>query len=129
MKISKLLFLLLLIPLASCKGTEASNNSNGGELSNSPTSVVESLEPAASVAVYHHVRFVNYDNALLEEQDVLHGQPVTYKGILPTQPEDDEFTYEFLKWDKDLSSVTSDMTIKATYTAIPKEDWGSVIWF
>ena len=130
MKSSKLLFLLLLIPLASCKGTETSNNSTVEESSNvSTTSVVESLEPSTNVAVYHHVKFVNYNNALLEEQDVLHGQAVTYKGILPTKPEDDEFTYEFLKWDKDLSSVTSDMTIKATYTAVPKEDWGSVIWF
>ena len=116
MKYYKLLFLCL-IPLVSCRSTETSSN----------TSFVD--ESSYVSATYHHVRFVNYDNTLLEEQDVQHGQPVTYKGILPVKPEDDEFTYEFLTWDKDLSSITSDITAKATYTAIPKEDWGSVIWF
>ena len=44
---------------------------------------------------YYHVTFVNYDDSVLYEIDVLEGEEATYVGDEPTRPDDDEFTYTF----------------------------------
>ena len=108
---------LLFIPfsLFACKGSESSK-----EVSNTQD---------ASIALYHHVTFLNDDNAKLLEIDVLDGETAVYSGDTPAKAEDDEFTYEFKGWDKDLTNVKSDITTKALYDAIPKENWGSIEWF
>lgn len=82
----------------------------------------------ATPLVYHHVTFVNYDDSVLYETDVVEGKAATYKGETPTQPDDDEFKYEFDGWDKDFSSIISDVTIKAKYKEIAKVPWGPIIW-
>ena len=75
--------------------------------------------------------FQNYDETVLLEIDVLEGNEAVYSGETPTKPEDDEFTYEFEKWDQEdnLKAVTSDVTTKAVYKATAKENWGPIIWF
>ena len=45
--------------------------------------------------VYYHVTFLNYDETLLYEVDVLEGHEAVYSGETPTKAEDDEFTYTF----------------------------------
>ena len=75
--------------------------------------------------------FQNYDETVLLEIDVLEGNEAVYSGETPTKPEDDEFTYEFEKWDQEdnLKAVTSDVTTKAVFKANAKENWGPIIWF
>ena len=92
-----------------------------------------SEEPSSSVPTptYYHVVFQNYDETVLLEIDVLEGNEAVYSGETPTKPEDDEFTYEFEKWDQEdnLKAVTSDVTTKAVFKATAKENWGPIIWF
>lgn len=92
-----------------------------------------SEEPSSSVPTptYYHVVFQNYDETVLLEIDVLEGNEAVYSGETPTKPEDDEFTYEFEKWDQEdnLKVITSDVTTKAVYKATAKENWGPIIWF
>ena len=79
--------------------------------------------------VYYHVTFLNYDETKLYEVDVLEGHEAVYSGETPTKAEDDEFTYEFDGWDKDLSNIQADVTTIATYNPVAKEGWGGLIWF
>ena len=81
--------------------------------------------------IYYHVTFVNYDDSVLYEVDVLEGEEAVYQGETPTKEEDEECTYSFDGWDVDLTSITSDVTVKATYIGIAKEDkgnWDPIIW-
>ena len=79
---------------------------------------------------YYHVVFVNYDETtVLYETDVLKGSTATYSGEAPTKEEDDEFTYEFIGWDKELTDIQSNTTFTAQFKAVAKENWGPIIWF
>ena len=78
---------------------------------------------------YYHVTFVNYDNNVLYEVDVLEGTEAVYEGKDPTKPEDTDFTYTFKGWDKDLSSITSDLIANAVYNQVEKINYGPIIWF
>ena len=78
--------------------------------------------------VYYHVTFVNYDDSMLYEIDVLEGSEAVYGGETPTKAEDDEFTYEFIGWDQNLLQISADLTTKAQYNPVPKEPgWGPII--
>ncbi len=77
----------------------------------------------------YHIKFVNYNDDLLYEADVNEGETATYKGVAPTKPEDDEFTYEFTGWDKELTNISSSFTTKAQYKPVAKENWGPIHWF
>ena len=58
----------------------------------------------------YHVRFVDYDNTVLKEEDVLYQESAT----APADPTRNGYT--FAGWDKDFSSITAAITVKATYT-------------
>ncbi len=143
---------LAIISLVSCKNPKQSSDSKENEQSSvPPISYSSSLEETSSsseepvssgtseissediqssnVETYYHVTFVNYDDSLLYETDVLKGNDAEYKGETPVKPEDDEFTYEFVGWDKELTNIQSETTFKAEYKLIAKEGWGSIIWF
>ena len=77
--------------------------------------------------VYYHVTFLNYDETKLYEVDVLEGTEAVYSGETPTTPEDDDFTYTFKEWEKDLSRITEDLTTKAVYELTAKNNWGPII--
>ena len=100
--------------------------SSSSDISSSSESSSESSIPEET---YYHVTFLNYDDSLLYEVDVLEGTEAIYGGETPIKPEDDEFTYEFKGWDQDLTNIQAEMTTKAQYTYIAKENWGSIIWF
>ena len=117
--------------LVSCGPMKTSDKSISEEESTS-VSISSSEEPlttSASDGTYFHVTFLNYDDSLLYEVDVLDGEAAIYQGTTLIKPEDDEFTYEFIGWDKDLSSINSDTIAKAQFEAIAKENWGSISWF
>ena len=78
--------------------------------------------------VYHHVTFLNYDETKLYEVDVLEGAEAVYSGETPTKAEDDEFTYEFEGWNKDLTNIQADVTTVAQFKYVAKENWGPIIW-
>ena len=82
------------------------------------SSRVEESSSESSIATYYHVKFVNYDDSLLYEVDVLEGNAATYVGETPTREGTDTVTYTFKGWDKDYSSVTSDLTVVATYYSV-----------
>ena len=83
---------------------------------------------AEPLPIYYHVEFVNYNGSLLYEVDVLEGEEAIYVGNTPKRPSDDDYTYEFIGWDKDLLSIEADTVATATYKA-NKIDWGTIIWF
>ena len=126
-KLAKLIISsLALISLISCTDKTSSNKEPA---SSDQAPVTSQIGTSIPEGTYYHVRFVNYDDTLLYEVDVLEGTEARYVGNNPTREEDDEFTYEFKGWDKDLKSVTSDLTATAQYNAVAKENWGSIIWF
>ena len=106
-------------------------SSSEAPISSSQDIPSSSEQPSSSLpeGTYYHVVFQNYDETVLYEVDVLEGETATYGGETPIKPEDDEFTYEFKGWDKDLTSILSDVTTMAEYSYTAKENWGSIIWF
>ena len=104
----------------------SSEETSSSEVSSSSESSSESSIPEGT---YYHVTFINYDDSVLYEVDVLEGTEAIYSGETPIKPEDDEFTYEFSGWDKDLTNIQSDVTATAQYTYTAKENWGPIHWF
>ena len=115
-----------LFSLTSCTdNTEKTTNSSTGSKSE-PTS---ESSVNSSVETLYTVTFLNYDETVLDTVKVKEGEEAIYSGATPTRPEDDEFTYSFKGWDKDLKNITSDVTTRAEYNYTAKENWGSIIWF
>ena len=147
MKVLKVLFsTFALLALVSCaSNTDSFSSSQGGNPSSS--SDTSSAEPSTSSTnsssssssnpssssvhqdVYYTVTFLNYDETPLQEVRVLEGEEAHYTGATPTREEDDEFKYEFDGWDRDLKNIQSNVTTKATYKAVAKENWGPITWF
>ena len=117
----------------SSSSSQVSSSGSEQSSSNPSSNPSSSSEEPSSVPTptYYHVVFQNYDETVLLEIDVLEGNEAVYSGETPTKPEDDEFTYEFEKWDQEdnLKVVTSDVTTKAVFTPTAKENWGPIIWF
>ena len=130
-RLSLLLSSFVIFSLISCNNPqEQSKQDSSKEDSSNPILISGEIDPSASlsVEVYYHVTFVNYDESILYEYDVLKGSEATYTGEDPVKEEDDEFTYEFDGWDKDLTNIQSDTTFVAQYKATAKENWGPIIW-
>ena len=118
-KLAILSLLLLPVALVSCREE------------NTPTTkpTVTTTTSSEDSTITYHVIFQNYDLTTLYETDVNQGEDVTYQGETPTKPENDEFTYEFKGWDKDLTNVQENFTTIAEFNTIAKEDWGPIHWF
>ena len=89
--------------------------------SNIEESVSEDPISESSIQATFHVKFVNYNDELLYEVDVLEGTAATYVGETPTREGTDTVTYTFKGWDKSYSSVTSDLTVVAKYYSVSKD--------
>ena len=61
------------------------------------------------------VNFYNYDDTLLDSCIVASGEAATYSKEAPTKPATLEYCYEFKGWDKDITNVTSNLDVKATF--------------
>ena len=132
MKNKRLLFGLLniiFISVTSCTNNEQQRTISSSSSVLSVESIPSSLSQESIQDIYYHVSFINDDETLLYETDVLKGDTATYVGVTPIKEEDDEFKYEFIGWDQPLNNINNDLVTKALYKSIAKENWGPVIWF
>ena len=108
-------------------GQESSSSQKQSSSSESTSS--ESSSSSEPFEVYYHITYKNYDGTILEEKDVLEGSEAIYTGETPTREDDEEYTYEFIGWDKenDLKVVSADITATAQFKATGI--WGPIIWF
>ena len=64
----------------------------------------------------------NWDGTVLEtDEDVEYGTIPTYDGVEPTRKSDDQYTYKFSGWDKEVAAVSGDETYTATFSSIKNE--------
>ena len=64
------------------------------------------------------IRFFNFDNELLDEQEVEYGVVPEYAGETPVRPENDEYTYTFIGWDIEAENITGDTNCHAQFRYI-----------
>ena len=148
-QLSLLFSIVAIFSLISCNAPQEESKQDNSKSSSNPILIISSIDtstsnvpnsgnndissqfqPPASIEVTtYHVTFINYDESVLYETDVYEGSTATYSGEDPTKEEDDEFTYEFDGWDKELTNIQSDTTFVAQYKAVAKENWGPIIWF
>ncbi len=80
----------------------------------------------------HIVSFVNWDGTPIAQIIVEDGQSATAPED-PTREGDAQYTYTFNGWDVDISNVTADMTVTATYTqsvnsyTVTFKDWDGTV--
>lgn len=123
------LFNIIFISVIGCTNNEQQRTVSSSSSVLSVESISSSLSQESIQDIYYHVSFVNDDETLLYETDVLKGDTATYVGVTPTKEEDKEFKYEFIGWDQPLININNDLVTKALYKSIAKENWGPVIWF
>ena len=89
-------------------------NATGGTYTFNYNTSTRMLEVLFSPDSYTVV-FKNWDGTVLSTQSVVHGSAAKAPAT-PTRPATAQYTYTFKSWDTDFSNVTSDLTVKATYT-------------
>lgn len=72
-----------------------------------------------AMGVYFSVAFVDWDNTLLGAQAVIEGGSATAPAA-PAREDDAQYTYTFSGWDTAFDNVTSNLIVKAEYTATVK---------
>lgn len=101
--------------------TRQSDNNVKYTFSQWSRSLLNITEDTTIVAQYtgelkpYEVKFVNYDDSLLDIVYVLHGDSAIYAGAAPTRPSTEAKSYRFIGWDGDYSYVTSDRTLRAQF--------------
>ena len=63
------------------------------------------------------IKFINYDETVLESKEVKYGVVPTYTGATPTRTNTAQYSYAFDRWDNAIVAVTGDATYKATFTS------------
>lgn len=118
LKKNKLIILSLLFLLTSCSLTNLNVNNI------TTTSNITFEEPK-----YYTVTFLNYDDSILGSISVKEGETANYTFLPPKKPDGDEFSYQFIGFDKDLNNISSDIFTHAEFKEIPKVNWGEITWF
>ena len=118
LKKNKLIILSLLFLLTSCSLTNLNVNNI------TTTSNITFEEPK-----YYTVTFLNYDDSILGSISVKEGESANYTFLPPKKPDGDEFSYQFIGFDKDLNNISSDIFTHAEFKEIPKVNWGEITWF
>ena len=91
-------------------------------------------ESVSETKPQYKVTFLNYDDTFLYETMVFEGSKAYYSGELPTREVeteegiDSDFEYRFVGWDQDLTAIYSDITTKAIYEYVAKQNWGPIIF-
>ena len=80
------------------------------------------------------VRFLNYDGSELQSEELEYGTTPEYAGPVPEKPADAQYTYSFIGWSPEISSVTGAVDYTAvfnetvnTYTVTFVNENGSVL--
>ena len=63
------------------------------------------------------IKWLNDDDTELQIGEVEYGTTPTYDGETPHKDADEQYTYTFAGWDKEVVSVTGEATYKATYSS------------
>ncbi len=89
--------------------------------------VVDTLDAETGVTTYalaaqtFLIKFVNYDDTVLQSDMLAYGTTPAYTNATPVKPEDAQYTYTFSGWDPaTLATVTEAATYKAQFTATAK---------
>ena len=69
--------------------------------------------------IEYKIQFVDHDGTVIDEKTYHYGDTVTVPED-PKRDEDDNYTYTFKGWDKEIASVTEDAVYTATYEAAEK---------
>lgn len=72
--------------------------------------------------VYLTVKFINYDNSVIDTQRVEYGKAAKAPAN-PTKPSDEYYDYVFKGWQLDFGNVTRDMTIAPNFEAVLKPQY------
>ena len=87
---------------------------------------------SSETRIKYKVTFLNYDDTFLYETKVFEGNPAYYSGKLPErlsgEEDESDFVYKFAGWDQDLTAIYSDITTRATYEYVAKQEWGPITW-
>lgn len=65
--------------------------------------------------IKYEIKWVNYDGNILSIDHVPYGETPSYTGVTPFRPEDDQYSYVFDGWDKEIAPAYGDMTFRAKY--------------
>ncbi len=89
-----------------------------GDITFTAVFYAEEIEPEPSAETYT-VTWKNYDGTILEtDKNVSYGELPSYDGKTPSRSSDNEYTYTFAGWDKDVKEkVTGDITFTAVFDA------------
>src|SRR5574344_1404262 len=113
MKIRKIISLFMLsicFSLCSCGQTSSSSFNSSSSLDSSSSS-----SSSEGPLVYYNVQFVNYDQTLLYETNVISGGTAIYKGDTPTRPAEEAYYFTFVGWSKPNTDIHADTIFVAIY--------------
>lgn len=85
--------------------------------------IVEAAADADYVAQYtetvnkYIIRFLNYDETVLQTSEVEYGETPAYSGDTPEKPQTEALVYTFDGWDPDVVAVTEDADYAAQFTS------------
>ena len=65
-----------------------------------------------------NVRYVNFNGYELQSEELEYGMVPTYNGKNPSRPNNLEYSYRFVGWDKVLNPVTSDVAFTAVFDSV-----------
>lgn len=102
-------------------GVELKGNEEGQYQFEMPDSDVE-VTYTTKVASYK-VRFLDYDNYVLQEKELDYGTVPSFDGIEPYRESTSLGNYTFLGWDKELTSVIGDIDYHAVYEVESTKDF------
>lgn len=81
--------------------------------------VTHDTDYVAQYKANYLVRFLNYDDTVLQSWSVAEWETPTYSWATPTKPSDEQYSYTFSWWSPEITTVSWDQTYTAQYTATP----------
>ncbi|MBO5797277.1 MAG: hypothetical protein J6R77_02900, partial [Clostridia bacterium] len=96
---------------------------------------VDTTYTAVFTPIKYTVTWVDGDGQTIYTEDVAYGTTPAYRGLTPTKSATYQYTYTFAGWDKEIVSVTGEVTYTAVFTEVLREylitwkdDQGNVIY-
>lgn len=71
--------------------------------------------PVFTTSRYYKIVFKNWDGTILQSSYVDEGDQIEYLGATPIGPVDEDYVYEFVGWDNELTTATKNTTFTATF--------------